>query len=531
MIQEGFKKLNIKLINNIDLYKPDEENCLRSLEYAKKLNTDKKIIFHCFWRVSDLDFSRKQLACLKSIIVNHIENLHNLEINLWSNVDLSNNEYFREVNKYVTLKKWNVQEEVKGTILENNPNMFNIDDSRNYLEGDLFRLLILHKYGGFYIDMDVLVLRNMFSLNNLEFLYQWGKSGFNSDEPIILMNGAVMRLEKKSALSIEFLEKLSITEPVKNSTSWGSQLYSNIEYNDLLVLPGVWFNSEWSFENTKLDPFKNIGTPDLFDGAFTWHWHNQWNSEIEIGSKFQVLEELHNNIFSKINSYNKSPIFISYVLPNNLSSNMDLEDIAKQHGTDKVTHGYIKFYEEAFETIRNNEIKLLEIGVYRGASIRTWEDYFANGLIFGIDNCTIIDKESLLGFTQGRIKTFITDQKDRRELHEVILQIESLDIIIDDGLHYQEHQQVSFGFLFKFLKNNGLYVIEDLCPREYKLGTWGIREMKEITTNVLEEFNVSGKIISPYITDEEKLYLEEHIESIKIHYISEQSIIAFIQKK
>lgn len=285
--------------NNLDLYKPDKESWTKSLKYAGNLNIKNidKLIFHCFWRVP-LDFSRKQLAVLKSIIVNH--NLNNIEINLWSNVDLSTNKYFKEVSKFVNLRNWNIQEEIRGTCLEGYTILNSVNDTLCYLEGDLFRLLVLYKYGGFYIDMDVLILRDMSTLNNFEFLYQWGTSGFSEIEPKITMNGAVMRLNKNSNLSKEFLEKILETIPTPNTTDWGSTLYSKIKNNNLLVLPGIWFNSEWGFEDTQCNPFKDIGFVELFEGAFTWHWHNKWSDEVEIGSKFQILEKINNHKFTVI---------------------------------------------------------------------------------------------------------------------------------------------------------------------------------------------------------------------------------------
>jgi hypothetical protein len=147
--------------------------------------------------------------------------------------------------------------------------------------------------------MDVLVLRSFEPLNDYEFLYQWGTSGFNSNEPNITMNGAVMKLNKKSNLSEEFLGLLKKTPPSKNSFCWGNNMYSNIIENDLLVLPGVWFNSEWGFEGTDCNPFKNVGSVDLFDGAFAWHWHNKWDEIVEQGSKFQILEEKNNVLFNR----------------------------------------------------------------------------------------------------------------------------------------------------------------------------------------------------------------------------------------
>lgn len=291
----------IKLLNDDEiLYCKGKIDYQISLDYAKTLpKTNTKMVFHCFWRVPK-DFGRKQLAVLKSIIVNHIDGV---EINLWSNIDLTSNEYIQEVLPYINLKLWDLETEIKNTVLEDCPFMLtnSVNDSNCYLEGDVFRLLVLHKYGGIYIDMDVLVLRDMSPLNEYEFLYQWGGSGFNIYEPNITMNGAIMRLNKNSPLSEEFLNILKRIPPYKNTFNWGNRMYSKITNNDLLVLPGAWFNSEWGFDfSLPLNPFKNVGEVDLFDGAFTWHWHNKWDELIEEGSKFYVIEQLHNKLFNEL---------------------------------------------------------------------------------------------------------------------------------------------------------------------------------------------------------------------------------------
>ena len=287
----------IKLLNQ-DLYRPEKIHYINSLEFAKKMiNNDDKMVFHCFWRVPR-DFGRKQAAVIKSIITSHKDQLHNIEINLWSNIDLSSNEYVKEFIEFINFRIWNLSNEIKGTTLED-CGFLNISDNLCYLEGDLFRLLILSKYGGFYIDMDVIVLRNMSPLNKFEFLYQWGTSGFNDSEPNIKMNGAIMRLNNNSEVSKEYLEILKITPPVKDSFAWGTDMYSKIQ-SDIWVFPGIWFNSEWGFEETSLNPFNKVENYSLFDGAFTWHWHNRWDSEIEEGSKFEILESMINKEFLKI---------------------------------------------------------------------------------------------------------------------------------------------------------------------------------------------------------------------------------------
>jgi hypothetical protein len=293
----------IKLFNdNFDLYKSSKEFYQKSLEVAKILSnndSNKKIIFHCIWRVPR-EFGRKQAAVLKSIIVHHFHN--EFEINLWSNIDLSNNEFLKDILQYINIKRWNFDEEKIGTILENYQHLNNntINDSLCYIESDIFRLMVLYKYGGFYIDMDVLILRNMSPLNKYEFLYQWGTSGNNNEK--FSMNNAIMRFDKESLLSTEYLEILCKTPIQLNTTAFGNVLYSKIEKNIVLVLPGIWFNSEWGFEDTNLEPFKKIDNINFFDGAFTWHWHNRWDEYIEDGSKFQILEEKHNQMFIELNS-------------------------------------------------------------------------------------------------------------------------------------------------------------------------------------------------------------------------------------
>jgi hypothetical protein len=54
----------IKLIdNNLDLYRPNKVNYLKTLQYANSLikKTDKPLEFHCFWRIPR-EFGRKQIA-------------------------------------------------------------------------------------------------------------------------------------------------------------------------------------------------------------------------------------------------------------------------------------------------------------------------------------------------------------------------------------------------------------------------------------------------------------------------------------
>lgn len=142
----------------------------------------------------------------------------------------------------------------------------------------------------------------------------------------------------------------------------------------------------------------------------------------------------------------------------------NLSALAEIHQSDKWgKHYYTPHYQKHFHSFRDNKIKLLEIGVggnksptYGGASLRMWKDYFRKANIFGID---IYDKSAL---EENRIKIFKGSQADEDFLKKVAGEIGGLDIVIDDGSHINDHIITSFKTLFPYLKNGGIYVVEDV---------------------------------------------------------------------
>ena len=137
----------------------------------------------------------------------------------------------------------------------------------------------------------------------------------------------------------------------------------------------------------------------------------------------------------------------------------ELNILAEKYGTDKHLgkHGYVKHYAKLFHEIKNNNIKILEIGVQEGWSHQMWHDYFPNGTIYGIDitpECKSIEND--------RIKIEIGDQGDLNFLKDYGSRNGPFDIIIDDGSHMVLHQITSLNVFFPFLKSGGTYVIEDL---------------------------------------------------------------------
>ncbi len=119
---------------------------------------------------------------------------------------------------------------------------------------------------------------------------------------------------------------------------------------------------------------------------------------------------------------------------------------------------YLDIYERYFAPYRNKPIKMLEIGVSAGGSLDIWRDYFGeSATIFGID----INPECADRVTHPN-QVRIGSQADPEFLRRVANELGEIDIVLDDGSHFGHHQRISFETLFPFLKDGGLYMIEDL---------------------------------------------------------------------
>jgi hypothetical protein len=120
---------------------------------------------------------------------------------------------------------------------------------------------------------------------------------------------------------------------------------------------------------------------------------------------------------------------------------------------------YLHNYEEYFAPLLAHDIRLLELGIYRGGSLLLWRDYFARGLIVGLDMSPIS-----LDDPTGRIRTYQGLQHDTALLDRIRHETapEGFDVVIDDCSHRGAETKISFWHLFdNHLKAGGLYVIED----------------------------------------------------------------------
>jgi SAM-dependent methyltransferase len=150
-----------------------------------------------------------------------------------------------------------------------------------------------------------------------------------------------------------------------------------------------------------------------------------------------------------------------------------LDELARQHGTDKsrYQHGFAELYERELSGWREYPISVLEIGVYKGASLRMWRDYFPEGRIVGVD----INPEAR-EYEDGRIEIRIGDQSDREFLQQLGSADGPFDLIVDDGGHFANQQTASLRELWPYLRPGGMYVVEDIHTSYFKSWQMGLRK-------------------------------------------------------
>jgi hypothetical protein len=135
----------------------------------------------------------------------------------------------------------------------------------------------------------------------------------------------------------------------------------------------------------------------------------------------------------------------------------ELCDIATKHGTDKAPWhwGYTRIYAE---WVPRDISTVLEIGIFQGASLRTWREYFVKARIFGIDvdaHCQVTDDD--------QIKTFCMNAYDVSMLLPILQeQIGPIDFFVDDALHKPDLQIAMLRVVWPFISPGGIYSIEDI---------------------------------------------------------------------
>jgi hypothetical protein len=172
-----------------------------------------------------------------------------------------------------------------------------------------------------------------------------------------------------------------------------------------------------------------------------------------------------------------------------------LKSLFKRHKCAKNVHLYEDIYEKEFADLKEKEINILEIGVYKGASVDVWLDYFPNAQIYCVDVFTRLKPEEIDVLNRDRVYWYKADSTHpsfKGKIDEVWPGVK-FDIIIDDGKHTPQANANTFNNLIHTLAEGGTYYVEDvLLLNQFKQSDWNhdwVRKDKDVyTVEFFKEF-------------------------------------------
>ncbi|CAG8575075.1 6074_t:CDS:1 [Scutellospora calospora] len=344
------------------LYKYPVQDCLDYLdtkqsEYLVKpaspkyCNEKDPMIFHVYWRGNMVE---KIALMIKSFLYTQPLNCSRLYVWVDENSeDLRlNNEILpliRFSGKNLVFKKWITSEQL------NSDPIFNgwkskLRSNQNVVGfSDIVRFVLLYRYGGMYLDADVLCLRDMRPLYylNFDFAYRWSIWTH--------YNTAILRLQPNSTICRTIIQEAILNNmdfhPMslknylikdKSKTITNHDLNKHLYMMPVILFDPLWLKADLTIVNqilnpnlntffdvfkpyildyefpesliTKMnnDPLKLRNKHHFFRGAFTYHWHNNWDRSINPKSWLGVLENAYDAFIQgrDSNMYNE---YLSFV--------------------------------------------------------------------------------------------------------------------------------------------------------------------------------------------------------------------------
>jgi flagellar motor protein MotB len=161
----------------------------------------------------------------------------------------------------------------------------------------------------------------------------------------------------------------------------------------------------------------------------------------------------------------------------------------KRFGVHKWAH-YMPVYEKHLARFQGKDPVILEVGVAKGGSVEMWNRYFGGRCtIYGVDlmrKCQVVEDH----FPNAHIVR--GDQADPNFWRDFRAMCPKVDILLEDGGHKMHQQIRTFECMYDHVKDDGLYLCEDMCTSyrpEYGGGLGKGGTFVEYTKGLIDQMN------------------------------------------
>ena len=208
-----------------------------------------------------------------------------------------------------------------------------------------------------------------------------------------------------------------------------------------------------------------LGTNSIFIDPFEEVPINLWrifhNKSIVYTKEGAAIHIIYNSIPDH-NEYEKDFMKQLLISDNFITILSNYENIQTELGTDKNTsHSYGETYNMLFKEYKEIK-KFLEIGIDGGSALQCYSEYFPYAHIYGLDI-----KDNVLSYIKKNPRIHLTFG-DATDTSVIQTMSGDYNIIIEDASHRLSDQIRHFFDFSKFVKQGGLYIIEDVHQNNLK---------------------------------------------------------------
>ena len=218
---------------------------------------------------------------------------------------------------------------------------------------------------------------------------------------------------------------------------------------------------------------------------------------INFSSDIENLDKVEKN---KFKNFNLDDLFINF--------NCDKGSYCVYDYEKKITHKYSVFYEKYLKKNKKKKLSILELGSHEGKGIASFYFFFPKANFYGANINPFQMK-----YTSKRITELYVDVSCKEIVDNLANHInEDLDLIIDDASHNLKDILLALPILFRKLKQNGFYVIEDADQfKVYKELNPTNEKMTPI--QILKNIKNNRKFSSKFLSKTDKDYLKKNIKN------------------
>jgi hypothetical protein len=163
---------------------------------------------------------------------------------------------------------------------------------------------------------------------------------------------------------------------------------------------------------------------------------------------------------------------------------MSLEEIVDNLRTDKNTvHSYLPLYEKLLCSKKESAKSILEVGIWKGGSLKLWSDYFQNAIVHGVD---VLPLSNVWDVVKNDTKIVLHTSCDAYNtdwfVDTLYMKHLKFDLLLDDGPHTLESMKKFITLYSNVMADDGILIVEDVQSWEW------IDQLKDAVPEHLKRF-------------------------------------------